>query len=213
MPISIAIVDDHPLAINGLSNMLAKAKKSILVQNTYLNGKALLDGLKTQVPDVLLMDLQLPDIGGEQLAEIITQSWPAIQIIVITSLDAPIHIRTMMRKGCKGYLLKNVDLKTLTHAIEQVHEGQEFIQPELKEQMVQHMLQVRKNIPTLPTLTRREQEILQLISEELTNAEIADKLHVSLRTVEKHRFTLMQKLDSKNTAGLVKVGLKLGLIS
>ncbi len=117
-----------------------------------------------------------------------------------------------MRNGCKGYLLKNTDVDTLIQAIGQVHEGHEYIEPSLKEQLMQNMFQFRKQGKKSPTLTRREVEILHFIIEENTNQQIADKLFLSLRTVEKHRFSLLQKLDVKNTAGLVKTAIEMGLV-
>jgi DNA-binding NarL/FixJ family response regulator len=184
----------------------------IKVTGTYLNGGRLLEGLSARQPDVLLLDVLLPDIKGEDLVTTVLKSWSGIQIIAITSLDAPVHIRTMMRKGCKGYLLKNVDVHILVEAIEHVFEGKEYIDPSLKELMFQNLLQYRKASQKVPSLTRREQEILHLITKEMTNHEITQALHISIRTVEKHRFSLMQKLDAKNTAGLVKTAIELGLI-
>jgi len=212
MPITVAIVDDHPLATTGLRNMLA-VSGDIQVTDSYHNAAAALAGLEQRQPDVLLLDIQLPDMKGEDLADRISRAWPGIKIVVITSLDAPIHIKVMMRNGCKGYLLKNTDVDTLIQAIETVHEGREFIEPALKEQMVQHMLQFRRNDRRPPTLTRREIEILQLIVAEHTNHQIAEKLCLSMRTIEKHRFSLLQKLDAKNTAGLVKTAIEFGYIT
>lgn len=211
MAIIVNIVDDHPLAITGLRNMLL-ACEHIKVTQCYATGTALLAGLQKAQPDVLLLDMLLPDINGEELAAIISKDYPSIKILVITSLDATIHIKTMLRNGCKGYLLKNTEVDTLIQAIEQVHEGMEYIEPSLKEQMLHNLLHYRKKNKKTPILTRREIEILKLITEEFTNQQIADKLSLSMRTIEKHRFSLLQKLDSKNTAGLVKTAIELGLI-
>lgn len=210
-PISVAIVDDHPLALTGLQNMLQDAGH-IKVTGTYLTGAALMEGLKYEQPDVLLLDLLLKDINGEELAVMIRNTWPSVKILVITSLDANIHIRKMLKRGCKGYLLKNTDIDTLLLAIEEVHKGNEFIEPALKDQMVQNLLNFRKPEQKAPLLTRREKEIVELITEGLTSHEIAERLYLSLRTVEKYRFAVMQKLDVKNTATLVKTAIEMGLI-
>ncbi len=212
MPIKVAITDDHPLAIAGLQNMLVSCEH-ITVRHTYSNGNDLLSGLQAEQPDVLLMDVLLPDIKGDELARTVHNQYPNVRILAITSLDAPIHVKAMLRSGCKGYLLKNTDVQTLIHAIEQVNEDKEYIEPSIKEQMLQNMLHFRKQATTKkPTLTRRETEILQLIIEENTNQQIADKLFLSLRTIENHRFSLFQKLNVTNTVGLVKVAIQLGLI-
>ena len=212
MPIKVAITDDHPLAIAGLQNMLSSSG-NIEVTHTYNNGEQLLKGLESEQPDILLLDVILPDIKGPELAAIIHSRYPKIKILAITSLDAPVHVKAMLRNGCNGYLLKNTAVHTHINAIDEVNNGKEYIEPSIKEQMLQNMLHFRKqtNIKK-PSLTRRETEILHLIIEEYTNQEIADKLFLSLRTIENHRFSLFQKLDVKNTVGLVKVAIQLGLI-
>lgn len=212
MPITVAITDDHPLAVAGLQNMLSSCSH-IKVLNTYSNGAELLLGLEAEQPDVLLLDVLLPDTKGPELAAVIHSKYPKINILAITSLDAPVHVKAMLRNGCKGYLLKNTDVQTLIHAIEEVHKGNEYIEPSIKEQMLQNMLHFKKQTSIKkPSLTRRETEILHLIIEENTNQEIADKLFLSLRTIENHRFSLFQKLDVKNTVGLVKAAIQLGLM-
>jgi len=176
----------------------------------------LLQGLKTRQPDVLLLDILMPEMQGPEVAEIVRTAYPSVRMLAITSLNAPMHIKSMMRHGCKGYLLKNTDQKVLVEALETVYRGEEFIEPVLKEQMLQNMLKYKEQkepLPTnMPVLTRREKEILQLIIQEYSNQEIADQLYISLRTVENHRFNLQQKLDVKNTVGLVKIAIQMGLV-
>ncbi len=212
MPISVFIIDDHPLAINGLKNML-ETTDDIIVSRTYTTGTHLLEGLKTQRPDVLLLDLLLQDYKGKDLATLIHKHYPSVKILVITSLDAPTHIKSLMRIGCSGYILKNTDVKQLVDAIKEVYKGGTYIQPDLKEQMINNMLQFKNSAKILlPKLTVREKEVLALIVEEYTNHEIAEKLSLSLRTVENHRFSIMNKLDVKNSVGLVRAAIELGLI-
>jgi DNA-binding NarL/FixJ family response regulator len=213
MPIRVAIIDDHPLAIAGLQNMLSSCE-AITVSSTYSSGAALLKGFEQEQPDVLLLDVLLQDMKGQELAGIIRARYPIVRMLAITSLDAPIHVKSMMRNGCNGYLLKNTDVKNLICAITEVHEGKEYIEPSLKEQMLQNMLHFKRGNKTgNPTLSRREKEILQLIIEENTNQQIADKLFLSLRTIENHRFSLLQKMEVKNTVGLIKMAIQLGLYS
>jgi len=213
MPIRVAIIDDHPLAIAGLQNMLSSCE-AITVSSTYSSGAALLKGFEQEQPDVLLLDVLLQDMKGQELAGIIRARYPIVRMLAITSLDAPIHVKSMMRNGCNGYLLKNTDVKNLICAITEVYEGKEYIEPSLKEQMLQNMLHFKRGNKTgNPTLSRREKEILQLIIEENTNQQIADKLFLSLRTIENHRFSLLQKMEVKNTVGLIKMAIQLGLYS
>src|SRR5687768_5588169 len=128
MPIKIVITDDHPLAIAGLQNMLSNVPHMEVIA-VYTTGATLLEGLKQQQPDVLLLDVLLPDKKGTELATYIRREYPHVRIIALTSLDAPIHVRSMMREGCKGYVLKNTDKASLVYAIEQVHDGHEYIEP------------------------------------------------------------------------------------
>jgi DNA-binding NarL/FixJ family response regulator len=217
MLIRVAIADDHPMVISGLKNML-QPFGHIIVESVYTSGISLLEGLgKQSLPDVLLLDILFPDSKGQSLAYTISKRHPSVKMLTITSLDAPTHIKAMMRNGCKGYLLKNTDQETLVTAIETVYKGGEFIEPVLKEQMLQNMLRFKEKesgsaTQTLPVLTRREKQILQMVVQELSNQEIADRLFISLRTVENHRFNLQQKLDVKNTVGLVKIAIQMGLI-
>ncbi|HTN45449.1 MAG TPA: response regulator transcription factor [Flavipsychrobacter sp.] len=211
MPITVSLVDDHPLAISGLKNML-EATDEIEVADTYANGKELLEALPNKQPDVLLLDLLLPGQSGQELTSIIHKKYPQIKILIITSLDAPTHVKALMRAGCNGYILKNTDVQLLVEAIKQVYGGETFVQPELKEQMLNNVLLFRKSSkPALPNLTSREKQILGFIVEEYTNQQIAEKLSLSLRTIENHRFSIMHKLDAKNSVGLVRAAIELGI--
>ncbi|HRO41520.1 MAG TPA: response regulator transcription factor [Flavipsychrobacter sp.] len=212
MAIKVAITDDHPLAISGLQNMLS-GDKHIEVIATYENGTALLTGLEKMLPDVLLLDIELPDYKGYDLAQVINKEYPSVKMLAITSHDAPILVKRMMQHGCSGYVLKNTRVKELIFAIKSVYAGEEYIEPSLKEQMMQHT-KFKIQTPTfkIPILTQREKAILKLIVQEHTNQEIANELFISLRTVENHRFSLLQKLDVKNSIGLVRVAIQLGML-
>lgn len=214
MPIVVSITDDHPLAIVGIVNML-KNDSNIIIGGTYSSAAELKEGLKTGLPDILLLDILLPDSKGADLAAELIALYPNLHIIAITSLDAPSHVKAMMRSGCKGYLLKNAGQQMLTQAIKEVYEGRLFIEPQLEMEMRNNMLQFQKASPTpkyTTQLSSREKEILQLIAEEYSNREIADKLFLSLRTVQNHFFNLQQKLQAKNAVGMVKIAIQMGLI-
>lgn len=213
MPIQVAITDDHPLAIHGI-NLMISSYPHIVVTDTYSSANDLLKGLEKRQPDVLLLDLLLPGQSGRDLAPVILQKYPDIRIIILTSLDAPAMVKHMIQAGCLGYLLKGTDQETLKLAIEQVYEGKEFIEPDLKEYLLQQMLKTKKQNPvSFPVvLTKREKEILHLVLEGCTTQEIADKLFISARTAETHRLSLLKKLDAKNTASLVMKAIQLGFI-
>lgn len=210
-PIKIDITDDHPLAISGLKKMLS-GHKGFCVKNTYESGEALLDGLSNSQPDVLLLDVQLPGLKGPELAARISKDYPEIKIMAITSHDAPFFIKAMMDNGCKGYVLKNIRVKELLEAIETICLGSTYLEPQLKEKLLEHEDITRSHLQNEPVLSQRELEVLNLIVHEYTNKEIAEKLFLSLRTVENHRFSLLQKMNAKNVAGLVRTAIQFNLI-
>jgi DNA-binding NarL/FixJ family response regulator len=212
MLIKLVIADDHKLLINGLLNTL-KPFKHIDITGTFENGKDLLAALDHLRPDVLLLDIHLPDNNGGNLARTIAKKYPDIRILILTSLESNDHVKAMIQYGCSGYLFKSrADEAKLVEAIEQVYQGHLYIEPSLQKEYLQSHLKIKKRNDQSPKLTRREQEILKLIIEENTNQEIADTLSLSHRTVEGHRLSIMQKLDAKNTVGLIKAALERGII-
>jgi DNA-binding NarL/FixJ family response regulator len=208
--INISLTDDHPMVITGIMNMLLPYQH-IQVLSSYNTGTDLLNGLKKQQPDVLLLDIQLPDITGNDLMRTINKQYPMLKVLALTSTETPFYVRDMMQNGCMGYVLKHINQQALVHAIEEVFEGRQYMEAELKEELLQGMLKTKKQARSA-LITRREKEILQMIAKEMTNQQIADTLFVSCKTVENHRFSLMHKLGVKNTVGLITTALKLGLI-
>lgn len=210
--IKLAITDDHPMIIDGLLNALRDVP-DIEVTGTYNNGAGLLKGLQTHPSDVLLLDLQLPDRNGSELVPVLLQQYPDLHILILSGIESSPYIKEMMQKGCKGYLLKSSTIKSsLIEAIHVVNEGGIYLEPMLKEQLLHEMLIAkRKSARLQPTITQREREVLNLIIEELSNQEIADRLFISLRTVETHRYNLLQKLNAKNTAGLLRIARQMGM--
>lgn len=212
--IHIAVADDHELILSGLKTLL-KPFPHIQLQDTYTNARQLLEGLSIFQPDVLILDLLLPDQSGKDITPVILKQYPGIKILILTSIDTPAMVTTMLRRGCKGYLLKGSGSDTLVSAIESVHRGEEYIEEGLKEQLVQNIIRYKnqKQDLVIPELTQREKEVLELIAKEYTTKEIAETLFISYRTAENHRCNLIQKLDVKNTVGLVKVAIQAGLLN
>lgn len=211
MGLTIAITDDHLLVINGLKSML-KQMPEIELLFACINGNALLQELETAQPDVLLLDIQLPDIPGTELCRRITRQYPAVKVIALTSHDDAHYVRQILRNGASGYLLKNTDLPTLHKAILTVQEGGRFVDEQIQKNLVHEAITGQRLSNNDIPLTKREKEILALIAEELSSQEIANKLFISLRTAENHRFNITKKLNAKNTAALVKEAIKRGLI-
>lgn len=211
--IIIDLTDDHRMVIDGLRSML-HGFEGIKIGHTYNNGNDLLEGLSRHQPDILLLDIQLPDVSGIELASIITKAYPSVKIIVVTGFNTADYARIMLENGVSGYILKNTDEHKLKLAIETVYRGGQFIEPLIQEKIVDELYGSGKSreIGIKPILTRREKEILHLILEELTSQQMAERLELSLRTVENHRVSLMQKLNAKNSAGIVKRAFQLGFI-
>jgi len=207
MTIDIAIVDDHPLLIKGLCTML-QHYDDIDVSATYPNGDALLEGLKEQQPDVLILDIQMAGIMGDDLAQILQKDYPGVRILVLTHMEHEYYIKTMISYGILGYVLKSSDEQVLLKGIRWVNNGRQFIDPDIR-----HYLEdVNENFSKSPFLTQRELEVLKLISEDYTSNEIATKLFISKRTVDNHRINLLIKLGAKGSANLVKRAMELGMI-
>lgn len=212
-PINIAIADDHPLVLNGLKTVLNQFSNRFHLLWEALNGKEVLQNLEIlPQPDVLLLDIQMPEKDGMETCKIIHQNYPAIRIIALTNFEDVFYVKNMMKNGAQGYLLKTADIEVLLKAIETVNEGEEFFDEAIKNKLIQDSLFGKRRTGLTPMLTRREKEVLKFIIDELTNSQIASKLFLSLRTVEKHRTSLLQKLGAKNTAGLVKEAITKGLV-
>jgi len=211
MSIRVAIADDHPIAGSGLKKILNDFPH-IRVEAIYGTGKDLLEGLRKEQPDVLLLDMHLPDLEGPALARDILKRYESLRILVLSSSDIIVQVKKMLQLGCMGYLLKDSDDVTIVKAIETVYEGGQFLSPVLQQRLLGDLFRNKQTDRYQAHLTRREKEILQLITREFTNQEIADKLFISLHTVDNHRSSLLQKMQAKNTAGLVRKAIEHGLI-
>jgi len=208
MNIKVTIADDHPIVVEGLYKLLETVPQ-IEVVGTYGSGSSLLEGIKETSPDVLLLDLHFPDVHGKELASIISQQYPQIRILILSSVDNPYEVREVMEKGCAGYLQKNVQPTILVEAIKQVYAGQTYIEPSMKEQLLHSLFSPKKE--TLK-LTQREKDILKLVAAGKTSVEIAEQLFLSYRTIQNNRATLYEKFGVHNTAELMKVALQLGYV-
>lgn len=211
MKIKIAIVDDHPMMIEGIVNLLSQYKH-LEVIDTSTTGGEMMQKLSVQQPDVLLLDIQLPDQGGDELVPLILKKYPAIKILVLTNFDSGLYANNMFKRGVHGYLLKTADKETLLTAIQTVYNNQEYIQPVMKDKIAQMEYKVRKTVFSKNSLTPREKEVLQCLANGETSQDIAEKLYLSINTVNNYRTSIMLKLDAKNMAILVKKALKMGLI-
>ncbi len=214
MPIKITITDDHPLVVSGLRTIL-ELVAHIQVIATYSSGGELLEGLKTIQPDVILTDLQMPGSPhGVELIRSLKKQYPDIPVLILSGQEALFNIQDMMAQGSNGYLLKNTtDRDMLVYAIEQVYKGELFLEPSLKNQLLNQVFRARNEKEKVNTsISSRQKEILALLEKGYSSQQIADTLHLSVRTVESHRLSLLQKLEVKNALALVSKAKELGLL-
>lgn len=198
MAVKIFIVDDHYMIVEGIRSLL-QYEKDLEWMGHAMNAASCLAFLQHQQPDVILMDINLPDKSGIDLCLEVKTKYPATHIIGLSSFNQQSFIQKMMDNGASGYVLKNATKEELVEAIETVMRGGKY----LSDEAVSTILQ--KEAPNKPVLTRREKEVLALIADGLTNHAIADKLFVSTTTVDSHRKNLMTKFEVNNTALLIRL--------
>ncbi len=198
MAIKIFITDDHYMIVEGIRSLL-QHEKDIEWMGHAMNAASCLAFLQQQQPDVILMDINLPDKSGIDLCKEVKAKYPAIQIIGLSSFNQQSFIQKMLDNGASGYVLKNATREELMEAVETVMQGRKF----LSQEAVSTIL--KNDDSKIPVITRREKEVLLLIAEGLTNHEIGDKLFISTTTVDTHRKNLMAKFEVKNTAALIRM--------
>ena len=212
--INVIIVDDHQMFIDGIKSLL-KGEKEVCVIGEALNGKILVELLKYKIPDIVLMDINMPEMDGIEATKYLTANLPQIKIIMLSMHSNTEFIAGLIEAGASGYILKNTGKKELLEAIHRVADGKTHFSGEITQLMMDSFKNPARKThkPELMQLTDREKEVLKLIAEECSTKEIAEKLFISPNTVETHRKNLFSKLKVKNLAGLVKYALQTGLIS
>lgn len=210
--IKIIIADDHQMFMDGIK-LLLKARKDIEIVAEANNGAQVLEALKTNVAHLILMDVNMPEMNGEEATKQVKKLFPQTKILMLTMFSTRDYIEKLLRAGADGYILKNTGKEELSAAIDTVMAGNPFYSKEVTERIMEG-LQKKKTTETNPLfieLTQREKDVLKLIVKELTSHEIADQLCISFHTVETHRKNLISKLQVKNIAGLVKFALQNGI--
>lgn len=209
--IDIAIADDHQMFIDGLK-MLLTEDEGISILHTAIDGGQLLEQLKDQPVSVVLMDINMPGIGGLEATKVICKQYPATKVIALTMYNTKEFIKNLLNAGVKGYILKNADKSELLKAIRTVAGGETYYSQAITETIMRSMTKARPSAYDMPPdLSKREIDVLKLIVQEYTTQEIADKLFISHNTVESHRKNLISKLNVRNSAGLVKYAIENGL--
>ena len=205
MAIKLFITDDHYMVVEGIRSLLLQEKK-IEWMGHAMNAESCLAFLHQQQPDVLLLDINLPDKSGIDLCKEIKGKYPAIYILGLSSFNQQSYIQKMMNNGASGYVLKNATREEIVEAIETVVAGDVFFSLEVATTMEEN------KDSKIPVITRREKEVLHLIAEGLTNNQIAEKLFISTTTVDTHRNSLLSKFEVKNTANLIRLAAQYDFI-
>ncbi|MBW7914248.1 MAG: response regulator transcription factor [Taibaiella sp.] len=211
MQVKIAVLDDHTLIAEAISSLIAD-HPIYSFYGGFSNSYELEQNINQQGhPDVLLLDINLPKDDGIELCRKFIPRFPGMHIIMITGLTQPAIVKSAMRTGASGFMLKNITKDEIINGLDTVLRGEKYVHREIQQLIVNEALYQHRSTDYIPKLTRREKEVLQLIVQEMTTQEIAAKLYISINTVETHRASLLQKTGAKNIAGLVKVAIEKGL--
>ncbi|MGI5913404.1 MAG: response regulator [Bacteroidales bacterium] len=208
--IKIVIVDDHQLFRNGLKILLNSFREFEVIGEAS-NGVEFIDVIKLTFPDIVLMDINMPEVDGIEATKRGLNLNPDLKIIALSMYGEEDYYYKMVDSGAKGFLLKDSDINEVREAILTVNKGGSFFSQELLHHVIQKIKHREQEVKAA-NLSKREKEILEKICEGLSNQEIADALFISKRTVDKHRANLLSKTNSKNTASLILYSIKNKLI-
>ena len=210
--ITIVIADDHKIVRDGLKSLLSNIE-DFFIEAEVENGEQLLEIYEQKSPDIALIDITMPVMNGLDALKILTQSNSTMKGIILSMHEDADYIKKALQNGAKGYLLKSTDEKELELAIRTVANGGKYFNASVSKTIMENMSNSRSQpMRSEVQISARETEILILVAEGLSNKMIADKLQISIRTVETHRLNLLRKLHVNNTAELVKKAMDIGIL-
>lgn len=211
--IKILLADDHDIVRDGI-RMLLEDEVGFKIAAEAENGKEAIKACKEHDIDLIIMDINMPEMNGIEATEKIKESFPEIKVLALTMMDEDQHIRDMIEAGASGYILKSSGKIELVDAITTILDGQHYFSNDATKSVMMDLVKgtTKKDSTDPGNITDREKEVLELIVKQYTNQEIAEELHISTRTVDAHRRNLLQKTDAKNTAGLVTYAIKHDLV-
>lgn len=208
--IRLLLADDHPLIRAGFKSLLGKNKNFEIIGEAE-NGKELIDMTAKLMPDIVLADINMPNITGlEAMAQLI-KSYPQIKYIVLTMHEEHEYIMNALKIGVSGFILKNVERSELEKAILTVYKGGRYFSAVVTNMLVDSL--PRNESATLEEISPREKEVLELVAKGKSTKQIADQLNISTRTVESHRINMLKKMKVSNSAELIKKALELKIIA
>ena len=213
--IKIFIADDHTMFADGIESLLSQ-EDGVMVVGKCFDGESIFENVDKEAIDVLLLDVNLPKMSGIEVVKRLSKENPNIKVLALSMYNEESFISEILNNGALGYILKNTGRTELLRAIKTVHQGQSYFSEAVTQTIMKGLVKKQekenKNPKNLPKISRREKEVLELIIEEHTTQEIAEKLFISLKTVESHRSSLLAKLNARNTAGLVRVAIRNNLL-
>jgi DNA-binding NarL/FixJ family response regulator len=207
----VLLVDDHELVRQGIAAMLSAAGDVQIVGNAR-SGREALEVARRELPDIVLMDVKMPDMDGLEATRKIKEERPRTAVIMLTMHDNPTYLRDAVRAGAAGYLLKDVSKDELIDAIRQVATGGAFIESQMLKGMLSEMKPSGQAAPAAKNLTKRESEILSLVAEGMSNREIAEKLVLSPETVKSHVAAILEKLNVSDRTQAAIYAVRHGLV-
>lgn len=209
--ITVLIADDHTIVRRGIASLLSLNEDFEIVAEAE-NGRDAVELTLQHIPNVVLMDIGMPILNGLEATRQIRKQAPDVKVLILSGYDNDEYILQVIQSGANGYILKTTYLEDLYTAIKSVHSGQAFFSPSVSKVIVDGYLnRSTDSYKTSRPLTSREREILQLIAEGHLHQQIAQRLNISVRTVDTHRNNIMKKLDIHDTAGLVNYAIKNGI--
>jgi len=215
MPIKILIADDHPLIAEGIKNTF-KNNDAFNVAAVVSNGKEVLEYLKDNAVDVVLLDINMPEMDGIECAKNILKTYTTIKIAILSMHQESSIIKNLIDIGVNGYMLKTIPSDELLMAIQKIYEGKTYFNSDVTKALLSNdnssaVNLLKQKSPLFNELTSREKEIIKLVSQGNTNTQIGEKLFISPRTVDTHRTNVMKKLNIHNVASLIRFAFQNGL--
>ena len=210
--IRVLLADDHPIVRKGIGSCLAR-QSNLVVVGEAVDGREALKMIRELVPDVALMDIDMPHMSGLAVAEILQKELPQVRVLMLSMHKTPDYVSRILQSGARGYVLKDAPVEELARAIEMIYGGETYFSPDVARLALNQFVSGHNAGGPHDQLTKREREVLTHIAEGLSNKEIANHLGVGVRTVETHRERIMRKLDIHSVAGLTKYAVARGLVS
>lgn len=210
--IKLLVVDDHPVVRKGISLCLAK-RDNLEIVGEAADGREAVRKARELHPDIMLMDINMPQMSGLAVTELLRKELPGIKVLILSMHGNTEYVLRILQSGARGYVLKDAPPDELSRAIDIVNAGETYFSADIARVALNQFVRGNGDVTGTPNLTNREREVLMHIADGMSNKEIACQLGVGVRTVETHRERIMRKLDIHNVAGLTKFAIARGLVS